>query len=119
MTAPKRTSSARPRPKGKGKGAPEVPAPPPRPFLANALTPPHELLSIAETEETLKTLGTTIDRLPKILVSDPGLKTDPKYVAARESREPLVGRLVRIRRPSQTAGEAIAFRVLIQSSSGD
>ena len=119
MTAPKRTSASKSKGKGKGKGAADAPVVPPRPFMANALTPPHELLSVAETDETLKTLGATIDRLPKILVTDPGLKTDPKYVAARESREPLVGRLVRIRRPSQTAGEAIAYRVLIASSSGD
>jgi DNA-directed RNA polymerase subunit H (RpoH/RPB5) len=119
MTAPKRTRAAKPKGKGKGKAAADAPVVPPRPFLANALTPPHELLSVAETDETLKALGTSIDRLPKILVTDPGLKTDKLYVAAREAREPLVGRLVRVRRPSQTAGEAIAYRVLIQSSAGD
>ncbi|HKV90472.1 MAG TPA: DNA-directed RNA polymerase subunit H [Thermoplasmata archaeon] len=116
MTAPKRRPAAKP--KAKGKVAAEPPAPP-RPFRPNALVPPHELLSVAETEATLKQLGTTIDRLPKIMVSDPGMKTDPKYVAARDAREALAGRLVRIRRPSQTAGEALAYRVLISGTSGD
>ncbi len=96
-----------------GAGASAVPA---RPFVAHHLVPPHELLSEAETTAMLQTLGTSIERLPKILLSDPGLKTDAKFVAARESREVLVGRLVRIRRPSQTAGEAIAYRVLIPSA---
>lgn len=116
MTPPKRRAPG----KSKGKGAAAAtPAAPPRPFTAHHLVPPHELLSQAETEETLKTLGTSIDRLPKILLSDPGMKTDKKFVAAREAREPLNGRLVRVRRPSQTAGEAVAYRVLVTSSSGD
>lgn len=89
-----------------------TPAPPARPFVAHHLVPPHELLTEAEGQAALKTLGTSVERLPKILVSDPGMKTDPKYVAAREAREPLDGRLVRVRRPSPTAGEAIAYRVL-------
>ncbi|MFI5415462.1 MAG: DNA-directed RNA polymerase subunit RpoH/Rpb5 C-terminal domain-containing protein, partial [Candidatus Lutacidiplasmatales archaeon] len=103
--------------KAKGKkGAAAAPVVTPRPFTAHHLDPPHELLSQAETEETLKLIGTTIDRLPKILLTDPGMKTDKKFVAAREAREPLNGRLVRVRRPSQTAGEAIAYRVLVTSS---
>ena len=87
----------------------------PRPFTAHLLVPPHELLSEAETRETLERLGTASDRLPKILVGDPGLKVDPKYVAAREAKEPIAGRLVRIRRPSATAGESVAYRVLVSS----
>lgn len=86
---------------------------PARPFTAHHLVPPHELLSEAETAQTLRELGATVERLPKILHTDPGLKTDPKYVAAKEAGEPLAGRLVRIRRPSQTAGEAIAYRLLV------
>lgn len=92
-----------------------TPAPEKRPFIAHHLVPPHELLSEAEGQTVLKELGTSLERLPKILVSDPGLKTDPKFVAAREAREPLNGRLVRIRRPSSTAGQAVAYRVLAQS----
>lgn len=91
-------------------------APPPeRPFVAHLLVPPHELLSASESESALKEIGVAAERLPRILVSDPGLKTDPNYRAAREAREPLEGRLVRIRRPSPTAGEAVAYRILIKS----
>ncbi|HEV2429774.1 MAG TPA: DNA-directed RNA polymerase subunit RpoH/Rpb5 C-terminal domain-containing protein [Thermoplasmata archaeon] len=90
-------------------------AKPARPFTAHLLVPPHELLSESESLETLQRLGTSIERLPKVLMTDPGLKTDPKFVSAREAHEPLQGRLIRIRRPSATAGEAIAYRVLVQS----
>ncbi len=93
-------------------------APPPRPFTAHLLMPPHELLSEEETARLVSEIGVPLERLPKILLNDPGLKTDAKYVAAREAREPIVGRLVRIRRPSATAGEAIAYRVLA-SDAGD
>jgi DNA-directed RNA polymerase subunit H len=87
-------------------------APEARPFVAHHLVPPHELLSETETASVLTELGTSAERLPKILASDPGLKTDPKYVAAREAHEPLAGRLVRIRRPSATAGQAVAYRII-------
>ena len=97
--------------KAKAKNA-EAP-PPARPFIAHHLVPPHELLTEAETAQTLRELGASFERLPKILVTDPGLKTDPKYLAAREAHEPLAGRLVRIRRPSSTAGTAVAYRLLV------
>ncbi|MCI4363611.1 MAG: DNA-directed RNA polymerase subunit H [Thermoplasmata archaeon] len=110
------TSSKRPR-RARGKKSAEPPKVE-RPFVAHLLVPPHELLSEAETKEVLATLGSTIERLPKIYLSDPGLKTDPKFRAAREAREPLKGRLIRVRRPSPTAGAAVAYRVLI-STTGD
>ncbi|HEV2315957.1 MAG TPA: DNA-directed RNA polymerase subunit RpoH/Rpb5 C-terminal domain-containing protein [Thermoplasmata archaeon] len=104
-----------PRPRSKRAAAAKAAAPPApeKPFVAHLLVPPHELLSADESETVLKTLGAPRERLPKILASDPGLKTDPKYRAAREAREPLAGRLVRVRRPSPTAGEAVAYRIII------
>ncbi len=105
-------SPERKRPSRQSKAA-AAKAAPPRPFTAHLMVPPHELLSEAESAETVTKLGVSIERLPKILLSDPGLKTDPKLTAAREAREPLVGRLVRIRRPSATAGEAVAYRVIV------
>jgi DNA-directed RNA polymerase subunit H len=107
--SPSPTKRARPSRKKKS----EAPPKPVRPFVAHHLVPPHELLSEAETQATLAALKISPDRLPKILVTDPGLKTDAKYVAAREVREPLAGRLVRVRRPSSTAGEAVAYRIII------
>jgi len=95
----------------------EKPAPT-RPFVVHHLAPPHEVLSEEETRKILEQLNTTIERLPKILVSDPGLQTDPKFVAMRDAGDQLAGRLVRIRRPSQTAGLAIAYRVIVPSVGG-
>ena len=109
--SPARRSRARP-----AAGA----APPaPRPFVAHHLAPPHEILSEEETRHVLEQLGASPERLPKILVSDPGLKTDPKYESLRERGEPLVGRLVRVRRPSATAGQAVAYRLIVPSVGGD
>jgi len=102
---------ARARKTSKAKAA--AAAAPSRPFTAHHLVPPHELLSEEEGAKVLAELGTLIERLPKILTVDPGLKTDPKYVVAKEAHEPLAGRLVRIRRPSATAGLSVAYRVVV------
>ena len=95
----------------------EKPAPT-RPFVVHHLAPPHEVLSEAETRKILDHLDTLPERLPKIMISDPGLQTDPKFVAMRDAGDQLVGRLVRISRPSQTAGLAIAYRVIVASVGG-
>ncbi len=100
------------------KAAKKAEAAPPaarRPFIAHHLVPPHELLSEEEGTAALRELATGVERLPKILASDPGLLTDPKFVAAKEAGENLSGRLVRVRRPSQTAGEAVAYRVIVST----
>jgi DNA-directed RNA polymerase subunit H (RpoH/RPB5) len=89
-----------------------------RPFIAHHLAPVHEVLSEDETQKVLEHLSTTAERLPKILLSDPGLQTDTKFVPMRDAGEQLVGRLVRIRRPSQTAGQAIAYRVIVPAVGG-
>jgi len=107
-----RRATARRKPKP-GEGAS---ATPPRPFVAHLLVPPHELLTEGESTEVLQRLGTLAERLPKIQATDPGLRTDAKYLKAREAHEPLAGRLVRIRRPSATAGEAIAYRVIVPAA---
>jgi DNA-directed RNA polymerase subunit H (RpoH/RPB5) len=89
-----------------------------RPFIAHHLAPPHEILTEDETQHVLENLAASSERLPKILLSDPGLQTDPKFVPMRDAGENLVGRLVRIRRPSQTAGQALAYRVIVASLGG-
>ncbi len=90
-----------------------------RPFVAHHLAPPHEILSEEESQKVLAELKTRPERLPKILAGDPGLLTDPKYAALRDAKTNLLGRLVRVRRPSATAGEAIAYRVVVSTSGGD
>jgi DNA-directed RNA polymerase subunit H len=99
---------ARPR-----KSAKSVKAPSRREFQTHHLIPPHELLSEDEARKVLEELSTPVERLPKILATDPGLLTNSEVRAAKEAAEPLAGRMVRIRRPSVTAGEAITYRVVI------
>jgi DNA-directed RNA polymerase subunit H (RpoH/RPB5) len=105
--------------RSRARPAPAKPAAPPRPFVAHHLAPPHEILSEEESKKVLEQLGALPERLPKILAADPGLKTDPKYEALRERGENLVGRLVRVRRPSATAGEAVAYRLIVPAVGGD
>ncbi|HXW66899.1 MAG TPA: DNA-directed RNA polymerase subunit RpoH/Rpb5 C-terminal domain-containing protein [Thermoplasmata archaeon] len=100
------------------KAAAPAAAKPARPFIAHRLAPPHEILSEEETQRILQELETVPERLPKILLGDPGLLTDPKFTAARDAGERLVGRLVRIRRPSATAGEAVAYRLIVVAAGG-
>jgi DNA-directed RNA polymerase subunit H len=99
---------ARPR-----KSAKSVKAPSRREFQTHHLIPPHELLTEDEARQVLDDLSTPVERLPKILATDPGLLTNSGVRAAKEAAEPLAGRMVRIRRPSPTAGEAITYRVII------
>jgi DNA-directed RNA polymerase subunit H len=103
-------SPTRARPRKTAKAAK---APPRREFQTHHLIPPHELLTEEEARKVLEELSTPVERLPKILASDPGLLTNPEVRAAKESAEPLAGRMVRIRRPSPTAGEAVTYRVVI------
>jgi DNA-directed RNA polymerase subunit H len=77
------------------------------------LVPPHELLSKEEGEAVLARFSTPIERLPKIAQDDPGLLTDPKVREAREAKENLIGRIVRIKRHSPTAGETEVYRAII------
>ncbi|EQD62505.1 DNA-directed RNA polymerase subunit H [mine drainage metagenome] len=91
---------------------------PARPFVAHLLAPVHEVLSEDASRQVFEQIGASPERLPKILVTDPGLQADPKFIAQRDAGELLVGRLVRIRRPSQTAGTAIAYRVIVASAGG-
>jgi DNA-directed RNA polymerase subunit H len=83
------------------------------PMPRHQLVPPHELLTKEEGEAVLARFSTPIERLPKIAQDDPGLMTDPKYREARDAKENMVGRIVRIHRHSPTAGEAEVYRVII------
>jgi len=104
--------------RSKKRAAAAAPPKPLRPFVAHHLLPRHEILSEEETRQVLETLETVAERLPKILVGDPGLQTDPKFVAGRDAGENFTGRLVRIHRPSATAGEAIAYRLIVPALGG-
>lgn len=105
--------------RSKKRASTTAPPKPLRPFVAHHLLPRHEILSEEETKRVLEQLETVAERLPKILVGDPGLQTDPKFVSGREAGENFTGRLVRIHRPSATAGEAIAYRLIVPSVGGN
>ena len=64
--------------------------------------PKHEILSKEEAEELLKKLGVTADKLPYISPSDPMVKK----LGGK------VGDIVKITRRSETAGEAVYYRVV-------
>jgi len=104
--------------RSKKKAAAGAPPKPVRPFVAHHLLPRHEILTEEETRQVLERLETVAERLPKILVGDAGLQTDPKFVTGRDAGENFTGRLVRIHRPSATAGEAIAYRLIVASLGG-
>jgi DNA-directed RNA polymerase subunit H len=104
--------------RSKKRPAAGTPVKPLRPFVAHHLLPRHEILSEEETKKVLEELETVAERLPKILVGDAGLQTDPKFVAGRDAGENFSGRLVRVRRPSATAGEAIAYRLIVPGVGG-
>jgi DNA-directed RNA polymerase subunit H (RpoH/RPB5) len=111
--------AARASKKSSGKASKETSPPeaaPKLPPVQHALVPTHEVLSAEAGEKVLAELGTPLERLPKILFDDPGLDTDPNYRAAAEGPEggrALVGRLVRVRRPSPTAGEVDVYRLIV------
>jgi DNA-directed RNA polymerase subunit H len=72
--------------------------------LNHELVPIHELLPDAEAKALLENLNIVPEQLPKILAADP---------AARATGAK-AGQILRIRRKSRTAGEATAFRLVIE-----
>jgi DNA-directed RNA polymerase subunit H len=74
--------------------------------LNHELVPIHELLSDEELRDLYKNYNILPEQLPKILASDPAARA----VGGKN------GNVVRIRRKSKTAGEAIAYRYVIDYS---
>lgn len=74
--------------------------------LNHELVPIHELLTDDEVRELYKGYNIMPEQLPKILASDPAARA----VGGKN------GSVVRIRRKSKTAGEAIAYRYVIDYS---
>ena len=73
--------------------------------VKHALIPEHIKLSADEKKKLLEENGFVTKKLPKIL------KTD--YAIA--SMNPKVGDIIKIKRPSPTAGEAIYYRVVVDA----
>jgi len=75
-------------------------------ILDNILVPKHIILSDEEANEVLKKLKVKPYQLPKIFITDPALKALNQKVK--------VGDIVKIIRGSPTAGESVAYRVVIE-----
>lgn len=72
--------------------------------MKHDLVPKHEVLSDADAQAVLAKYGVKPDQLPKILASDP--------VARAVRSRP--GQILKISRKSPTAGEAIAYRYVVE-----
>ena len=72
--------------------------------LNHELVPIHELLTDDEQRSLFSTYNINPEQLPKILASDPGALA----IGAKANQ------VVRIRRKSRTAGESIAYRLVIE-----
>jgi DNA-directed RNA polymerase subunit H (RpoH/RPB5) len=68
------------------------------------LVPKHIILTEKEKEELLKKYGIALKHLPRILLSDPVIKT----LNAK------VGDVVKIIRKSETAGETEYYRIVVR-----
>ena len=73
-------------------------------ILNHTLVPEHIILPKEDIEKELERYNVTLIELPKILTRDPVVKS----IGAK------VGDVIKIIRNSPTAGEAIAYRLVIQ-----
>jgi len=69
----------------------------------HVLVPKHTILSEKEKEKLFETYHITIKELPKILLTDPGIK----------ALKPKIGDVVKIERDSLTAGKSVFYRGVI------
>jgi DNA-directed RNA polymerase subunit H len=72
-------------------------------ILDHEMVPKHEVLSKKETEEVLANYGITPDKMPKISENDPVVQV----IKAKK------GDILKITRRSQTAGEAVYYRLVV------
>ena len=78
-------------------------------ILKHDLVPYFKVLSREEIESLLVTYGITKGDLPKMLVTDPVSRA----IGTRE------GDVVKIIRKSNTAGESVAYRLVVGTSMGN
>ena len=75
-------------------------------IMSHDLVPHHEVISEKEHKDLLEKYHVTPDQLPKIIDTDP--------VAKSIDAKP--GSIIRIRRKSHTAKEAVAYRYVVESN---
>ena len=69
----------------------------------HSLVPKHSILSDKEKEMVLATYHVTLKDLPKILITDP-------LIAKLHAK---ISDLIKIERPSRTAGTSVYYRVVL------
>lgn len=74
-------------------------------IMKHKLVPLHEIATEEEIKELLEKFKITPDRLPKILNTDPV----PISIGAQP------GQIIKVIRKSQTAKEAVAYRLVVES----
>jgi len=72
--------------------------------IEHELVPEHSKLSEKEAKDLLKKYNITIKEIPKILINDPAII----HLDVKE------GDIIKIKRPSRTAGETVFFRGVIK-----
>ena len=77
--------------------------------MLHELVPEHTLLSDKEADEVLKQLKISADQLPKIRKDDPVLK-----ILEMVEGEIQEGRIVKIKRKSESAGVSIVYRMVVE-----
>lgn len=73
-------------------------------ITSHELVPKHEILSEEEKNKVLAKFSVTENQLPQIHVSDPVLQ----LIGGKP------GQMVKITRKSQTAGEAVYYRLVVK-----
>ncbi len=77
--------------------------------MKHAMVPVHRLVPENEEEKILESLGTSKNKLPKILKSDPAV--EQLIEISGDIKE---GRMVEIERESPTAGISKAYRLVVK-----
>jgi len=72
-------------------------------ILEHELVPEHRILSLEEAIEVLRRLGVPPNKLPRISINDPVVQ----LLGAKP------GDIIEIKRRSQTAGEAVYYRIVV------
>jgi len=75
-------------------------------IMGHKLVPPHTIISEKERDELFEKYKITPDQLPKILNTDPVAFS----IGAKS------GQIIKIVRKSQTAKEAVAYRLVVESN---
>lgn len=73
-------------------------------IVKHEMVPKHEILTEKEKKDVLEKFEVTEEQLPRILISDPVVE----MIGAKP------GNVLRITRESQTAGEAVYYRIVVE-----